>query len=76
MDASGFAIVESALAAKRLSVAQLCRRAEVAESTWNRMKSGRTGRVRQATLGQLRRAFEDLTGDKWPLDARPQPRAA
>jgi transposase-like protein len=66
MDQSGFAAAENVLTSKQLSVAALCREAGVAPSTWNRLRAARH-RGRAATLGQLRRAFLDLTGQEWPV---------
>lgn len=76
-----FPEIERTLAQKGASVARLCRSAGVAESTWNRLRSGRH-RPHQATLAQLARAYADLTGGDWPTepativgDAEPDPDA-
>lgn len=66
MSAELFLAVESILASKGVSVARLCRRAEVAESTWHRLREGKSTAVRAGTLARLSDAFTHLVGEPWP----------
>lgn len=70
MDREALVTVERALAERGLSVSRLCRRADVAESTWQRLKSGNTAGLRAGTTERLRAAFEDMTGAAWPVPAK------
>lgn len=66
METNPFLQVEALLASHRVSVARLCRRADVSESTWHRLREGKTAAGRAATVGRLASAFHDLTGEPWP----------
>lgn len=69
MDRASFTDAEDILAAKRISVSRLCRRAEIAESTWHRLREGKVGSAKAATMERLEGAFLDLTGEPWPGSA-------
>lgn len=68
MSADRFLAVEGILASKGVSVARLCRRAEVAESTWHRLREGKSGTIRAGTLARLSEAFTHLVGEPWPAE--------
>lgn len=70
MDRNLIAAVEARLAAKSVSVARLCRQADVSQTTWQRLKQGSTSGLRAGTLERLRAAFVALTGDEWPAPAK------
>lgn len=70
MDHDIIIAVEAALAAKGVSVARLCRQADVSQTTWHRLKQGSTSGLRAGTLDRLRSAFVVLTGDEWPVPAK------
>jgi hypothetical protein len=57
------AAIEAELAKRGISVSRLLRRAEIAGSTWYRVKAGRTGQMRGAILGRVRNAYADLLAE-------------
>lgn len=66
METNPFLQVEALLASRRISVAKLCRRADVSESTWHRLREGKTAAGRAGTVGRLAAALGELTGEPWP----------
>ncbi len=66
MDREIISSVEAALSSKGVSVAQFCRRADVAQTTWQRLKQGATNGLRKGTMERLRASFTELTGREWP----------
>lgn len=60
------AAMESGLRLAGVSVAELCRRAEVAQTTWARLKSGATGGSRRRTSQSLRRAYSSIMAEHVP----------
>jgi DNA-binding Xre family transcriptional regulator len=66
METNPFLQVEALLASHRVSVARLCRRADVSESTWHRLREGKTAAGRAGTVARLAAALTELTGEAWP----------
>lgn len=55
--------IEQELARRNISVSRLLRRAEIAGSTWYRVKAGRTGQMRGAILTRIRGAYAELLAE-------------
>lgn len=76
MERNAFIAAEAVLATKGCSVARLCRRADISQSTWHRLRLGETTAARATTVGRLAVAFQEITGQPWPAAAATEAEAA